>query len=166
SIPLGSTEHYWVDASEVQLQHLTVYDWDVSSKLDMVSSHYYQQDVYAEGVTLGHGSIYFISTNVCGSNQSSLPVMVTNMLLLAITPNPTNNETTLSIETTSEDIEFDENAEWDLKIYSQTQELKTKVNKLKGKEYKIQTQGWREGIYFVRVKYKNEVLQGKLVVKK
>ncbi len=81
-------------------------------------------------------------------------------------PNPTTGETTLSIELDSKENCFDETAEWDLEIYSQTQELKTKVNKLKGKEHKIQTAGWKEGVYAVRVKYKDEILTGKLVVKK
>ncbi|MCF6332546.1 MAG: M4 family metallopeptidase [Draconibacterium sp.] len=96
SIPLGSTEHYWVDASEIQLQHLTVYDWDVTSNLQMVSSHYYQQDVYVKGLTLGRGSVYFISSNTCGSNQSSLPVRVSNLLLMLVSPNPASNYLNLS----------------------------------------------------------------------
>ena len=34
------------------------------------------------------------------------------------------------------------------------------------KSTKIQTSGWKEGVYMVRVKYKDEILTGKLVVKK
>jgi len=85
---------------------------------------------------------------------------------LMFTPNPTTGETTLSIETTSEDTEFDENAEWELEVYSPAQLLKEKKTNLRGKNAKIQTSGWTEGIYMVRVKYKDEVLQGKLVVKR
>jgi hypothetical protein len=44
--------------------------------------------------------------------------------------------------------------------------LKDKKVILKGSSAKIQTQGWKEGVYMVRVKYKNEILAGKLVVKK
>ena len=72
----------------------------------------------------------------------------------------------LSIETTSEDSEFDENAQWELEVYSPGQLLKEKKTNIRGKSAKIQTSGWTEGIYMVRVKYKDEVLQGKLVVKK
>ena len=61
---------------------------------------------------------------------------------------------------------LDETAEWDLEIYDSYQSLKLKNTKLKGKEHKIQTAGWKEGVYIVRVKYNNEILQGKLVVKK
>jgi len=61
-------------------------------------------------------------------------------------------------------ISFDENAEWGVEIFDQMQVLKEQKIKLKGKELKIQTTGWKAGIYIVRVKYKDEYLQGKLVV--
>jgi len=84
--------------------------------------------------------------------------------LMTFTPNPTTGETTLSIE--SEEKIFDETAEWNLEIYSESQLLKEKKNNLRGKSTKIQTAGWKEGVYMVRVKYKDEILTGKLVVKK
>ena len=95
---------------------------------------------------------------------------------MMFTPNPTTGETTLSIEQgeTEEPIlksalqkpAFDENAEWDLAVYSPNQSLQQKKTGLKGRSTKIQTEGWAEGVYTVRVKYKNEILTGKLVVKK
>lgn len=85
---------------------------------------------------------------------------------LLFSPNPASGETTLSIEPTSEDTEFDEDSGWDLEVYTQNQLLKEKKTSLKGNSTKIQTQDWTEGIYIVRVKYKDEVLDGKLVVKK
>lgn len=99
--------------------------------------------------------IDYLPSGYCGSSYSMI-----------LSPNPTTGETTLSIETTSEDSEFDENAEWELEVYSPAQLLKEKKNNLRGKSAKIQTSGWTEGIYMVRVKYKDEVLQGKLVVKR
>ena len=87
-------------------------------------------------------------------------------LLLTLTPNPTTGETLRSIETTSDTKIFDETTEWDVEIYDQSQLLKEKKNSLKGKSTTIQTAGWKEGVYAVRVKYKDEILQGKLVVKK
>jgi hypothetical protein len=72
----------------------------------------------------------------------------------------------LTIETTSKDKVFDETTEWELEVYSPSQTLKEKQTKLKGKEHKLQTQGWQEGVYVVRVKYKDKVLSDKLVVKK
>lgn len=75
-------------------------------------------------------------------------------------------KTSLSIESILVEKTFDETAEWEIEIYDHTQSLKEKKTKLKGKEHLIRTQGWKEGVYMVRVKYKDEVLLGKLVLKK
>ena len=40
-----------------------------------------------------------------------------------------------------------------------------KKSKLFGKSYNINTQGWKEGVYIVRVKVKDQILTGKLIVK-
>lgn len=40
---------------------------------------------------------------------------------------------------------------------------KDKKSKNKGKEIKINTAGWKKGIYFVRVKYKDEILTEKII---
>ncbi|WP_372950859.1 T9SS type A sorting domain-containing protein, partial [Mariniphaga sp.] len=85
---------------------------------------------------------------------------------LFFTPNPTSGETTLYIETNSSEKTFDETAQWDLEVYSETQLLKTKQTGLRGQSAKIQTAGWKEGVYLVRVKYNDEILTGKLVVKR
>jgi hypothetical protein len=50
-------------------------------------------------------------------------------------------------------------------VYSEAQMLKTKQS-LRGQRAKIQTSGWQEGNYLVRVKYKNEILIAKLLVKR
>jgi len=107
---------------------------------------------------------YFTEDYSCGSYY------------LTFSPNPTTGETTLTIEsgTESETLKsasvgedtFDDNAEWDMEIYSPMQALQAKKTKLKGKSTTIQTAGWMEGIYTVRVKYKDEILTGKLIVKK
>jgi len=85
---------------------------------------------------------------------------------LVFTPNPAIGETTLTIKTNSAEKTFDETAQWDLEVYSETQLLKTKQTSLRGQSAKIQTAGWTEGVYMVRVKYQNEILTGKLVVKR
>ena len=85
---------------------------------------------------------------------------------LLFTPNPTSGETTLSIETNSSEKTFDETAQWDLEVYSETQLLKTKQTNLRGQSAKIQTAGWKDGVYLVRVKYNDEILTGRLVVKR
>jgi hypothetical protein len=85
---------------------------------------------------------------------------------LLFSPNPTTGETTLTIESASKQKTFDETAEWDLEVYSETHLLKTKQTGLRGQIAKIQTAGWKEGVYLVRVNYNDEVLTGKLLVKR
>ncbi len=97
-------------------------------------------------------------------------------MFLSISPNPTSGETILSIESgspeeatlksTTTESAFDENTEWDLEVYNNMQSLKLKKQKLKGKSTIINTQSWKEGVYMVRVKYKDEMLTGKLMVNK
>ena len=53
-----------------------------------------------------------------------------------------------------------------MEIYSPMQALKTKKTKLKGNSTTIQTAGWKDGVYLVLVKYKDEILTGKLIVKR
>ena len=102
----------------------------------------------------------------CGEVTNNYHFIKGGMYSLVFTPNPTTGETTLTIETTSEEKTFDETAQWDLEVYSETQLLKTKQTSLRGQSAKIQTAGWKEGVYLVRVNYNGEVLTGKLVVKR
>jgi len=107
--------------------------------------------------------------NTCG--YSDWAHMYTNVVdcgryLLVFTPNPTTGETTLTIETNSSEKTFDENAPWDMEVYTETHLLKTKQTSLRGQSAKIQTAGWKEGVYLVRVNYNGEVLTGKVLVKK
>lgn len=92
---------------------------------------------------------------------------------LIFSPNPTKGETIVSIGldeiekvTASTGQVFDETTEWDIEVYDSAQNLKEKKTKLKGNSTNLQTAGWKEGVYIVRAKYKEEVLTGKLVVKK
>ena len=95
---------------------------------------------------------------------------------LLISPNPTSGETIVTIEQTSNEDEslksattetgFDYDTEWEMEVYDNLQNQKFKAVKLKGKSTTIQTNGWKEGVYIVRVKYKDEILTGKLIVKK
>lgn len=96
---------------------------------------------------------------------------------MMLSPNPSSGETIISIEpdnsaedatlkSASSQTTFDENEEWELEVYSTMQSLKTKQTKIRGKSTKINTQSWKEGVYTVRAKYKDQILTGKLVVKK
>ncbi len=119
------------------------------------------------GNNAGNGYIYVDAYNRCGSTGDRVYYEIECfMMRLVITQNPTTDETELSIESDNEKILFDESAEWDLEVFSQTQELKVKETKLKGKKHKIKTAGWKEGVYIVHVKYKDQILQEKLIVKR
>ncbi|QGY47994.1 T9SS type A sorting domain-containing protein [Maribellus comscasis] len=83
---------------------------------------------------------------------------------LSISPNPSIGEVTLAIESSDEKELITE--EWELEIYNNSQTLKGAKTKIKGKEYKLNTSGWKDGVYMVRITYKDEILTGKLVVKR
>jgi len=121
-------------------------------------------------VTFNSPGTYQLLVHAINNCNWSAPAMLyinaSGGMFMSISPNPTSGEATLSIESNSEETTFDENAEWGMEVYSPTHSLKTKRYKLKGKSTKIQTHGWKEGVYVVRVKYKDEILTGKLVVKK
>lgn len=109
-------------------------------------------------------------TNDCGtaSNWSKTSVEFEDcggQFFLMMTPNPSSSQTTLSIVSTSTE-KVDEPVEWELEVFDATQNLKEKRVKIKGTDTKINTENWREGVYLIRVNYNNEILQGKLVVKK
>lgn len=123
-----------------------------------------------EAINLGTGNFYVTVQNTCGTSPvGGGTVNVVSggggQMMLVLSPNPTSTETDLSIETISTEVIFDNNEEWELEIYDTSQSVKEKQSKLKGKSYKIHTLAWKEGVYFVRVKYKNEVLTNQLVVK-
>jgi len=83
---------------------------------------------------------------------------------LAISPNPTTSEATVELVSTSTEKNLKE-PEWDLEIYDAMQSQKANLKKIKGTKQNINTSGWKDGIYIVRVKTENEVLSGRLVVK-
>ncbi len=111
------------------------------------------QIIYRGLNTCGWGDWYY-SDNIYVYSSRSLVIM----------PNPSSVETTISIE--SGETALDETAEWELEVYDNVQNLKEKKTKLKGKSTTINTQSWKEGVYVIRAVYKDEILTGKLVVKK
>ena len=131
----------------------SVYDYGWTADIAFYNSGYYQVVARAQ--------------NTCGwGSYAVLGVAVYDSKSLSFSPNPTSSETILSIESTSEEKAIDETEEWELEIYDNVQNLKEKKTKLKGNSAKLQTAGWKEGIYIVRVKYKDEILTCKLIVKK
>lgn len=148
---------------------LSDYSWSIPAGWDSMYQYDNMISVYTNSYPGGMIEVY--ATTCCQPNTKVIIDYLASgycggYYSMSFMPNPTSSETTVLIEPTSEDINFDENEEWELEVYNQSQVLKEKKTKLKGKETKIQTAGWKEGIYFIRVKYKDEYIEGKLVVKK
>ncbi len=124
-----------------------------------------------EAVELGTGNFYVTVANTCpgvsptGGGTVNVVSGGGGQLKIVLSPNPSTDETLLSIESDN-DGAMDLNAEWELEVFDNAQNLKEKKTNLKGNNTKIQTSGWKEGVYVVRVKYMDEILTGKLVVKK
>jgi len=87
-------------------------------------------------------------------------------LSLAFSPNPARDETIMTIDSQQEGTEFDENEEWTMEVYSKNQMMRVLNIRQKGKRYTLNTSVWEKGMYLIRVKYKNEVLTGKLIVER
>ncbi|MCD6597752.1 MAG: T9SS type A sorting domain-containing protein, partial [Bacteroidales bacterium] len=120
------------------------------------------------------GGMLMVHGQTCCTGCGSNVLLLTEQLMtegydcgggwyMSFTPNPTSNETTLELKT--ENIaKYTEGDEWEMEIYSQQQKLIEKTTSLKDKKYIINTTGWKEGIYFVRVKINNNVYSGKFIV--
>ncbi len=151
--PQGAPNNYWAYYSaelESSLSAPTDYNWILSP---LNGNYVYEHG--ANGINV-NCDILFSSTGnyqliVQAQNTCSAPgfgpyyvrgIYVYNSYYIMISPNPTTGETTLSIESNTEESGlksastepvFDENAEWELEIYSPNQALKEKRTKLKGK---------------------------------
>ncbi len=124
-----------------------------------------------EAVELGTGNFYVTVANTCpgvsptGGGTVNVVSGGGGQMKIILSPNPSTDETLLSIESNNDE-PIDLNAEWKLEVYDNAQTLKEKKTNLKGNSATLQTAGWKEGVYVVRVKYMDEILTGKLVVKK
>ena len=187
---LTRTKEVWVGTPDHDNIMITGDDWVVPTNSIFMATasedmyiDYYQWDLpYGFTITQGQGTntIRFNAPTGFGTEYYGLQLHNTcgtigrNYIMyeapfknaLIITPNPTTGETTLSIESATEETQFDINEEWYLEIYNNNQTLKEKKTKLKGNEYHLNTSGWKDGVYMLRVNYKNEILTGKLVVKR
>jgi hypothetical protein len=157
--------------TEVTLSNMVGRKVSLSSGAGQPMYWYYNNDTHILYLQLPYlsGGVPFIF-NITGDgacNQKSVLFFSygNNRSALVIYPNPASTETTIMLEPVSEESITNENDEWELEIFDQSMSLKLKKEKLKSKEIYIKTAGWKEGVYIVRVKYKDEVLQGKLVVK-
>lgn len=77
-ICVGATEQYFVLLEDLLEQGVTNYFWSVfpSSKLQIVSSHINQNDVFVLALEPGFAQINFHATNRCGTTVSTLDVII------------------------------------------------------------------------------------------
>jgi len=59
---------------------------------------------------------------------------------------------------------FTEGDKWEAEIFNRQMLLMHKTTRLKDKTYTINVSGWKEGIYYVRVRVKDKLVSGKFIV--
>ncbi len=146
------------------LSEPTSFDWFVTpSNSSVVYSYGSSADI--EFNNPGDYLLTVWASNTCGSGSPYQQIITAyDSLLLRMSPNPTTGETIITIKPASEK-ELLVSA-WDLEIFTPAQALKEKKTRLKGSSTVINTAGWQEGVYVVRVLYNNEIITGKLIVKR
>ncbi|MQY80169.1 MAG: T9SS type A sorting domain-containing protein [Bacteroidetes bacterium] len=82
---------------------------------------------------------------------------------LSFVPNPVTVEITMELKTDNI-VTFTEGDKWEAEIFNQQMLLMHKTTRLKDKTYTINVSGWKEGIYYVRVKVKDKLVFGKFIV--
>ena len=86
-----------------------------------------------------------------------------NMYYLEFAPNPATDEITMELKTDNIDT-YTEGDKWEAEIFNQQMLLMHKTTRLKDKTYTINVSGWKEGIYYVRVRVKDKLVSGKFIV--
>ncbi len=144
------------------------YDWDLPTGW----TEYYSSSnmILANSGPSPEGLLEITATTICNTNTVIFSETIPEGddcggYYLMFSPNPSTYETILELKSDLSTF-FDDDTDWELEIYNQSQVLKEKKTKIKGTQYTIQTSGWKEGIYYVRVKLKGKVKTGVLVVSK
>lgn len=164
--------------TEVSLSQMTGRTVSFTSGYPQPLSWYYSSSnskLYLQLPTQS-GPYTFSITGAGACNSKTLVFFAYSGYSLLVSPNPASGETTVSIKESLSEGEslksgitetgFDYDEEWEMEVYDNLQNQKLKVDKVKGKSTTIQTYDWKEGVYIIRVKYKNEILQEKLVITK
>ena len=170
---------YYTPVLESELSSATDYEWILNP---INGNSVYDYGNYCDIAFYNPGSYQLL---VRAKNNCSDPnfgpyygtgIYVYETYSMMVSPNPATTEAIISIvpssfedatlKSASTETTLDENTEWDIEVYDSMQSLKLKKQKLKGSSSRINTQSWKEGVYMVRVKYNDELLTGKLIVKK
>ena len=85
-------------------------------------------------------------------------------MLMMFSPNPVSlsSEAIITLSSTT-DIPIDYNVGWDIEVVDLNYGKKLK-EKVKQKEFKLKTIGWKSDTYIVIAKYKDKTITGKLKV--
>lgn len=117
-----------------------------------------QVTVNATNTASGCNNTVQVVTGYMGSNTSC------GSYYMALSPNPSTGETAITLSADGEKV-VNEKTSWDLLVFDQFQALKEKKTKLNGKEAKINTSGWKDGVYIVNAIIDGQKVSEKLVVK-
>ena len=173
--PMGDDEDNFLVAYPPDEMSVTDYQWTFPSEWTFTTGQGTDTPEFTiyDDFTDEHVQAYL--TNQCGTTLYDWIVYqdddCPDGYYMSFSPNPTTGETTLSIESTLAEKTFGANTEWEVEVYSPSQIIKKKTGRLKGTSTKLQTAGWQDGVYVVRVKYypkgkSVKILTGKLVVKR
>jgi len=145
---MGATDYNWILNP---LNGNSVYDYGWTADIAFYNSGFYQ--VVSRG------------QNTCGWGDYTVTgIEVYDSKGMSIYPNPAYGEVTIEIQS-SDDKELPATV-WELEIYTPGMILKEKKTSLKDNKTIINTSGWQEGIYMLRVKHGESLLTGKLIIKR
>ncbi len=145
---MGATDYNWILSP---LNGNSVYDYGWTADIAFYNSGFYQ--VVSRG------------QNRCGwGGYTMTGIEVYDSKGMSIYPNPASGEVTIEIQS-SDDKELPSTV-WELEIYTPGMILKEKKTSLKDNKTIINTSGWQEGIYMLRVKHGESLLTGKLIIKR
>ncbi|MBA4411471.1 MAG: hypothetical protein C0397_18885, partial [Odoribacter sp.] len=165
--PSSASCRQYVYYSIPTLEGVTSINWIWPSGWTYVSGQNTPNLALQTGTT-GSGGTVAVQAVACGSpgSYATKYTSVTGICgySLSVSPNPTSVETT--IELVNEDPEKQASAvEWELEVFDQSQVQKTKIPKIKDTKYKLNTTGWKDGVYIIRAKIGDDYISEKLVVK-
>ena len=113
---------------------------------------------YATNTASGCNNTVQVVTGYMGSNYSC------GSYYMALSPNPSTGRTVLTLSADGDKV-VDENTSWEVQVYDQQLGLKEKKTKLKGKDAKIDTSGWKDGVYIVNAIVDGQKVSEKMIVK-
>ncbi|NQU87364.1 MAG: M4 family metallopeptidase [Mariniphaga sp.] len=145
------------------------YDWEIKDEQDLSYPFSSGTTALFTASSPGNYTVSLIYKNGCGwgsQKSEEFTFIQGGGFFMMINPNPASSDVTIELKSTNSNKQIDVNEEWDMEVYNETQLLHDMKTKLKGDKYTFGTNGWKEGVYIIRVKYKKEILLGKLVVKR